>query len=108
MCELATGADMNREKDRADIISFPIEIKHPQVIAFAKAMDDVLTRNDYKDGWQDCGIKYLRYRLVGEMGEYFAWASRGSPSSLSASELKQSRRELVDIANFAMMLWDRS
>jgi hypothetical protein len=89
-------------------VSFPIDIKHPQVIAFAKAMDEVLCKNDHKGGWQDCDINYLRARLVEEMGEYFAWCSRGSPSALSESEHKQSRKELVDIANFAMMLWDRS
>ena len=89
-------------------VSFPIDIKHPQIVAFVKAMDEVLCKNDHKGGWQDCDIQYLRARLVEEMGEYFAWASRGSPSSLSEAEHKQSKKELVDIANFAMMLWDRS
>lgn len=89
-------------------VSFPIDIKHPQVIAFAKDMDEILVKNDYKGGWQDCDIQYLRARLVEEMDEYFAWCSRGSPSALNSAEQKQMLRELVDIANFAMMLWDRS
>ncbi|MFA5036979.1 MAG: hypothetical protein WC479_07370 [Candidatus Izemoplasmatales bacterium] len=89
-------------------VSFPIDIKHIQIVPFAKAMDEVLTKNDHKGGWHNCDIQYLRYRLVEELGEYFAWASRGSPSSISEAEYRQMRKELVDIANFAMMLWDRS
>ena len=93
---------------KSETASFPIDIKHHQVIAFAKAMDEVLCKNDHKGGWQDCDINYLRTRLVEEMGEYFAWCSRGSPSALNLSEHKQMKKELIDIANFAMMLWDRS
>jgi NTP pyrophosphatase (non-canonical NTP hydrolase) len=91
-----------------DSVSFPVDIKHYQLIPFIKAMDEVLCKNDHKGGWQDCDIQYLRARLVEEMGEYFAWASRGSPSSLSEAEYKQSNKELIDIANFCLMLWDRS
>lgn len=80
----------------------------PSVQIFALEMERILKQNDHRGGWQDCDIQYLRARLVEEMGEYFAWASRGSPSSLSEAEHKQSKKELVDIANFAMMLWDRS
>jgi hypothetical protein len=85
--------------------SFPIDIKHLQVIAFAKAMDEVLVRNDSKGGWWDCDIKYLQARLVEELGEYFAMVAKGSPSCY---QTYQFRKELIDIANFAMMLWDRS
>lgn len=85
------------------MVSFPVDIKHPQVIAFAKAMDEVLTKNDHKGGWQEdnCTIEYLQHRLVEEMGEYFR--------SLEMDVLSSWRKkELVDVANFAMMLWDRS
>ena len=84
-------------------VSFPIDIKHPQVIAFAKAMDEVLCKNDYKGGWQDCDIEYLRHRLVEEMGEYFSLAN-----CCDNVTPMQQQKELVDIANFAMMLWGRS
>lgn len=87
-----------------DKVSFPIDIKHPQVIAFAKAMDEVLSRNDHKGGWQDCDIEYLRHRLVEEMGEYFALLS----CSKEAWTKERDKKELVDISNFCMMLWDRS
>jgi len=85
--------------------SFPIDIKHPLVIAFAKAMDKVLCENDYKGGWQDCDMEYLRARLVGELGEYFEMVSRGSACTHPSERYK---KELIDVANFAMMLWDRS
>lgn len=92
-------------KENANITaSFPIDIKHPQVIAFAKAMDEVLCRNDYKGGWQDCDKNYLRFRLVEEMGEYFALVSNYGDNIWKYPKLL---KELVDIANFAMMLWDR-
>ena len=33
-----------------DSVSFPIAIKHRQLLPFAKAMDEVLCKNDYKGG----------------------------------------------------------
>lgn len=33
-----------------------LNIKHPQALAFAKAMEEVLCENDYKGGWQDGSI----------------------------------------------------
>jgi hypothetical protein len=87
-----------------DSVSFPVEIKHAQVIPFAKAMDEVLCKNDYKGGWglKECSVEYLRARLVEEMGEYFRLVARG------IHETDPDKKELIDIANFAMMLWDRS
>ena len=86
-----------------DKVTFPIDIKHPQVIAFAKAMDDVLTRNDHKGGWDksNCSVEYLQHRLVEEMGEYFRSLEMDVQPSWR-------QKELLDIANFCMMLWDRS
>lgn len=95
-------------------VSFPIDIKHHQVIAFAKAMDEVLCKNDHKGGWGDdkCSRQYLRARLVGELGEYFdrlATFIDDIPSGHSdIHDIELTQKELVDIANFAMMLWDRS
>lgn len=91
-------------------ISFPLDIKHPQVIALAKAMDDVLTKNDYKGGWGEdaCTIKYLQCRLVEEMGEYFKLIAKANANFPKAIYADQTKKELLDIANFCMMLWDRS
>ena len=80
-------------------------IKHPQVTDFAKAMDEVLCENDHKGGWWNCDIQYLQARLVEETGEYFGLVSRGSAITHPSNRY---RKELIDIANFAMMLWDRS
>lgn len=66
---------------------------------FANAMERVLLVNDYKGGWSEdnCSIEYLEARLIEEVGEYFG------DKANDAFEFD----ELVDIANFAMMIWDR-
>lgn len=95
-------------------ISFPVDIAHHQVIAFAKAMDEVLCDNDHKGGWGEdmCSKQYLRSRLVEELGEYFGRLATfidDIPSGHSdIHDVELAKKELVDIANFAMMLWDRS
>jgi len=73
----------------------------PVVLQFASEMERVLKLNDHKGGWQECDVEYLRHRLVEEMGEYF----RSIEAFTTSSKIQQ--KELVDIANFAMMLWDR-
>lgn len=95
-----------------DSVSFPVDIKHVQIIPFAKAMDEILTKNDYKGGWNECNVSYLRARLVEELGEYFARVAINidyeSTKPLDARDKELERKELADIANFCMMLWDRS
>jgi hypothetical protein len=100
-CEMKDTWKQTRPLPKLKTTSFPIDIKHIQVIAFAKAMDEVLVKNDHKGGWQDCDINYLRFRLMDEIGEYFH-AIASDPNYYPVKE------ELIDIANFAMMLWDRS
>lgn len=34
-----------------------------EVLRFTDEMERVLKKNDYKGGWQDCDINYLRFRL---------------------------------------------
>ncbi len=101
------GAEINNARLT---LSFPIDIKHPQVIAFAKAMDEVLCKNDHKGGWQECSLEYLEARLVEEMGEYFALIAQNQSYQVTDMNeyLRKKRKELVDIANFAMMLHNRS
>ena len=82
-----------------------------EVLRFTDAMESILQKNDYKGGWQDCNIQFLRARLIEELGEYFARVAINieyeatKPLDRRDKELEQ--KELVDIANFAMMLWDR-
>ncbi len=99
----------NKPQEKAN---FPIDIKHIQVIAFAKAMDEILCKNDHKGGWQECRVDYLRSRLVEELGEYFALEAKVLTYDDFCDDIekliRKSKLELIDIANFAMMLWDRS
>lgn len=75
-----------------------VQVEHyelrPILREFAEAMEAVLRKNDYKGGWsQDmCPMGYLEDRLVQEVGEY---------------RKSKDAKELVDIANFAMMAWSR-
>lgn len=79
------------------------------MIAFAKAMDGILVKNDHKGGWQDCDIQYLQARLVEELGEYFRSIAINLDYQKQYGKHKPiTSKELIDIANFAMMLWDRS
>jgi len=76
----------------------------PSVFEFAKAMEAKLETNDHKGGWGEdkCSIEYLEYRLMEEIGEYFAIRAKGGVKSYFNVE-----PELVDVANFAMMLYQR-
>jgi hypothetical protein len=62
-------------------------------------MEERLQANDYKGGWETCTFSRLRDGMVQEMREYFGhWSKR---------EDYDARRELPDIANYCMMLWER-
>ena len=79
----------------------PDEFHRPAVQTFSTAMEHRLRENDHKGGWgiSDCTEEYLNDRLVEELGEYFA-----VKGCLRAS---QDLDELVDVANFAMMIFQR-
>ncbi len=66
------------------------EIRLP-VLRFARAMEEVLRRNDYKDGWDNCSDHYLNERLNEEVKEY---------------NKAHEPEEVIDVANFCMMIWD--
>ncbi len=68
--------------------------QRPAVKQFSGAMELKLLRKDYKGGWNpdQCTEELLWTSLVAEMEEYIK---------------SNSPEELVDIANFAMMLWNR-
>ncbi len=71
------------------------------VLTFANAMEHTLRANDHKGGWSpdNCSEGYLEDKLEGEMGEYFAIKNK----ERAGKDLD----ELVDIANFCMMLYHR-
>lgn len=72
----------------------------PSLRRFAESMEQVLRDNDYKSGWEDCLLQYLEAKLVEEVGEYFR---------VVASDPNRSGggKELLDIANFCMMIFER-
>ena len=76
---------------------------------FAKEMETILELNDFKGGWdaRHCTMDYLQHRLVEELGEYFRTLEHGLIKDGYITTDDQ-RKELVDIANFAMMLWERT
>ncbi len=95
----------NREP-KGEVIQ-PIVDARWQVRAFAEDMERILKKNDHKGGWQTCSKRYLQDRLIEEVGEYFGLIAKGIDSrDIVNGKLEQ--KELIDIANFCMMLWDRS
>ncbi len=72
------------------------------VMRFAEAMEAELKENDHKGGWKECNIHYLIGRLRNECVELedVLWGRR------EMSGNKGIRNEAVDIANFAMMIFD--
>ena len=68
-----------------------------EVKDFAMAMEEKLQKNDHRPHWRGDSIQYLLGRMNDEWNELGdALKGEGDP-----------REELIDIANFAMMLWHR-
>lgn len=73
---------------------------------FAGCMEDVLIENDSKGGWDKCGVKYLLSRLEDNFIELTTIVNCkiiDLDNSLD-SEMKKARGNLIDIANYCMML----
>ena len=70
-----------------------------EVLNFAEAMEAKLKRNDHKTHWRKLPIEALRRLMMLELEEFnVAREFFGAEEAMN---------ELVDIANFAMMLRDR-
>lgn len=85
----------------------------PQVAWFANLMEEILRKNDYKGGWNECSTLWLLAKLseeVGELGEiltetHFPDGSAFPPKfPLTAQTTQQICNEAADIANIAMMI----
>lgn len=74
------------------------EIRH-EVGDFAIAMELKLRKNDHKTGWRDLPIEALHRLMMLEVEEFKV--------ALDFFGKDEVADELVDIANFAMMLRDR-
>jgi len=78
-----------------------------EVKRFAEAMEQQLQANDHKGGWQDCSLEWLAARLVQEAGELLM-AIQGNAFKLLPEPIPgRVMAEAADVANFAMMIWDR-
>ncbi|MEJ8547113.1 hypothetical protein [Brevibacillus borstelensis] len=78
-----------------------------QVQWFAEQMESKLKENDHKGGWDNCGIFWLRNRLVEEVEELSS-AMEAGHNSESGLDLENIIREASDVANFAMMIADKA
>ena len=67
---------------------------------FAEMIEKILQKNDSKGGWEECTNLYLATRLVEEVGEVMQKLNAGERGAMSL--------EVIDVANFAMMLYDNN
>ena len=70
----------------------------PALLVFAERMEMKLQSNDHKSGWQNCSEHYLFNRCLIELEESLEASRQGDRATVAA--------ELVDAANFLMMLAD--
>jgi hypothetical protein len=73
-------------------------------------MEAKLKKNAHKSGWTKCNQEYLLTRLDEEVEElhncFFLYSPGGLNFILYGQKRDQIAGEAVDVANFAMMLWD--
>ncbi len=69
-----------------------------EVQCFAIQMEQTLRLNDYKGGWKNMADEEIIARILEETGEILT-----SKACIAGNSPEQ---ECVDVANFAMMLWD--
>jgi hypothetical protein len=70
-----------------------------ELARFAEAMEEKLLANDHKTHWNTVSLTYLRHRLGMELEEL-------DRAFISGAGEEQVQGEAVDVANFAMMLYD--
>ena len=74
-----------------------------EVRKFACAMEGKLKETDHKGGWDNVSIEWLFLRLqdeVDELREQLVY----TPGTVDYNQI---RKEAVDVANFAMMIFDK-
>ncbi|MDD5062773.1 MAG: hypothetical protein PHN44_10890, partial [Candidatus Marinimicrobia bacterium] len=92
------------------------KIEPREVVAlFSKCMEFVLKRNDHKRHWNNNSMRELHARLRDECDELL-WEllrhdfhkSEGCGNHIVGPDLCCIANEAIDIANFAMMIWDKA
>lgn len=71
----------------------------PTLSNFAYCMEKKLEKNDHKSGWRDLPIEALFRMLMLEIEEF--------KIAHEFFDIDEARKELVDVSNFCMILWDR-
>jgi hypothetical protein len=66
---------------------------------FATEMEKVLRKHDHKRAWRELPIEALIRKLMIEIEEFKV--------AHEFFHVQDTRNELVDVANFALILWDR-
>lgn len=79
-------------------------------------MEKVLRKNDNKVNWKSCSLEYLELKLLEEVAEYFSNKSTSDNffvitkfvTNLSTfkNTTHKPKKEMIDIANVAMMIRD--
>ena len=91
-----SGFNTNKKTMHTEPIKIEgLEIRS-EVIEFAKQMELILRKNDYKGGWEKTANSILIERLENELLELTGNYSQEGPIALM--------NECVDIANYAMMI----
>lgn len=73
--------------------------KRAALVAFVDAMEIKLRRNEHKKNWREQSLTALFRLMLLEVEE--------AKVAMEFFTVVEARRELVDIGNYAMILWDR-
>lgn len=71
----------------------------PQVLAFARLMEETLKRNDFKGGWEECDLNWTRAKLREEVSEFVAELDEPLVPNLLIGEA-------TDVANVMLITLD--
>lgn len=98
---------LETQQDRLLLEEWPVRY---QVERFARNMEAMLRRKDWKSGWENVDPARLFMYLALEMDELreeFLKADKASRNSEMREVLSNNiAEETADVANFAMMLWE--
>lgn len=95
----------------------PLKVEpRPEVMAFARAMEEKLRKNDHKGGWEACGALYLGRLIIGEVVELLAALGVDEPTvrvmfvsaleEYDVSDVDDPQLEAADVGNISMMIFD--
>ena len=78
-----------------------------ELVKFVDEMESVLKDNDYKGGWDDCSIEFIRNKLIEEFREVLLESGKLITGDTSEKNIKKTQKESVDLANICMILFDK-